>query len=188
MRRANTVLVMFFVAAAVVLVSSEAQARWGWYFDLYSGVETHTDIAETEVGNNRIISAPTEVSHLLEFDFGYSWENGWSFGAGIELENWVMPNLKLDLKYSFRENTRVQPYIFTCLHGALTDWVPLGMHIGAGVDYYVSPRFYLTADFRVGYELAAIDPQAEHHLEAGVSVGFGVGGSRQSGFTEDEEQ
>jgi hypothetical protein len=168
----NRLVVLMAIFASVTATSGEAEARKGWYLDFFGGVETHMDPETAEVDTPEF-RADSHASSLFELDVGYSFDFGFSMGLGVELENWIATNMKLDFKYSFLSEERLQPYLYICLHGGIVHWFPLGAHLGAGVDYFVTKRFYIAADIRGGYEAVRTDPELEQHLESAVVLGFG---------------
>ena len=164
--------VMIVVGLSTVLMAPEAQARQGWYMDFYGGVASFTDPSTFEHDKPEL-KAESRTMSVYDLDFGYSFRVGLSLALGFELINWVAPNMRLQLKYSFLNNRPLQPYLYISYHGGLIHTWPMGGHIGGGMDYYVTKRFYIGADLRAGYMVDRIEPEYVGHIESVITVGIG---------------
>ena len=160
------------VIATVLFISTQAHARRGWYMDFLGGALSHTDPSTFEHDKPEL-RAESGTASLFDLDFGYSFQNGISLALGFELVNFVAPNMRLQLKYSFLNDQRLQPYLYTAYHGGLIHTWPMGGYLGGGVDYYVTKRFFLAADLRVGYMVIRIDPEYAGRLESVITIGLG---------------
>jgi hypothetical protein len=163
------------LALAVLSVArtTAAEGRQGWYLDFHGGVVTQTNVGTVETREMEIVSEHDAVG-TLELDIGHTFRPGISLSLGVMAENWVQPNVTIDVKYSFSRHQRLQPYLYLCLLGSAIHWFPLGAYIGAGADYFVTDRVFMAVDMRVGYKARRITKDTSHWLEQSVTLGFGV--------------
>ncbi len=181
-RRIATLGGILTVTTFILSMSSSAEAREGWYFDFTVG-------PAFDVGFNNVhnefpdgVSTDAEVGVLNEIDLGYSFKKRFTFGVGFELTNLVDVGYKFDFKWSFLEGHDIQPYVYFCMHGGITDWTMFAIHPGMGIDMWVTDRTYFTIDGRIGYSMESADipkdaagnRNYDNKMEAALSFGVGV--------------
>jgi hypothetical protein len=107
-----------------------------------------------------------------------------SIAAGMELNNWIDPNVRVILKYNFLADKLLSPYIDFEAHGGILDILSYGLHLGGGLDIQINEWYFIALDFKGGYEseskvqdklstnLKATD--FDNELEGSISIGMGV--------------
>ncbi len=162
---------------AVLLLSTAslagAEGRQGWYLDFHGGVVHQADVGTVKTQEMEIVSENHTVG-TLELDVGHTFRPGLSLSLGVLAEDFVQPNVTIDLKYSFFRERRLQPYVYLCLLGSAIHWFPLGVYAGFGADYFVTERFFMAADFRIGYKARRLSEDLSHWLEQSVTLGVGI--------------
>lgn len=171
-----------FVLSLLIVLPVSIVARQGWYFDFTSGF--NADVSLKNIKNNfpNGISAMSETGLLNILDIGYSFRKSFTLGTGFEFNNFVDIGYKLLLKWSFQEDQDFQPFIYTCMHGGISDVVLTSLHIGFGGDYFISKKAFMTIDSRIGPCLVSGDPYKapitgkknyDYHIEGTLSLGVG---------------
>jgi hypothetical protein len=165
-----------------------ANAYEGLYFTTYVGLDGHIELDSIKFPQanpyNKKLVAETNCVGALNFDIGYTfYKVPISLALGVEMNNWVDPNLRVVIKYNFLADKLLSPYIYTELHGGLLDVMSFGIHLGFGLDVQVTDWFFIGIDARAGYDaeskvqtklstvLKASD--FENELEGTISVGAG---------------
>jgi hypothetical protein len=160
----------------------------GLYFANYLGIDAHLnlDAIKYKQANpySTIAQTDSDIAAAFNFDIGYTFAKvPFSLALGIELNNWVDPNLRLVWKYNFLDQKLLSPFIYLSLHGGILDIMGFGIHIGAGLDIQINEWYFFSIDMRAGYEaeskvqdvlsnnLKASDFTNE--LEATISLGMG---------------
>jgi hypothetical protein len=160
----------------------------GIYFATYLGIDTHLELDNISFPKanpySNVAKVETNVAADFNFDFGYTfYKVPFSIAIGLELNNWVDPNLRLILKYNFLAEKILSPYLYLSVHGGFLDILSYGIHAGFGLDVQATEWFFIGFDVRAGYEseskvqtefsstLTASD--FENEIEISVSVGAG---------------
>ena len=148
-------------------------------------------------GFPRVINAPVEPDGDLIINWGYKFPKIFSLGFGIMVEDFVMPSLMFDFKFSFLENKMLRPYALIGLYSGLFDGFPIGITAGGGFDVYLTKNFYLLFETRLGAEIIVTryydDGNNSHpiwHFESTTAYGlcaiyFGVGFQLKNKFTDE---
>jgi hypothetical protein len=170
------------LVSLVVLLPLSIAARQGWYLDFTSGLNSEVQVKDIMNNFPHGISAKSETGTLQILNLGYSFHRGFSLGTGLEFSNLVDIGYKLLLKWSFSEDKDFQPFIYTCVHGGISDVVLTSLHIGYGFDYFLADRVYTSVDARIGPCLVSGDPYMDpvsgkknydYHVEGTLSLGIG---------------
>ena len=145
----------------------------------------------------RVINAPVEPDGDLIVNWGYKFPKLFSLGFGIQVEDFVMPSLMFDFKFSFLEDKMLRPYTLIGLTGGLFDGFPIGITGGGGFDVYLTKNFYLLFETRLGAEIIVQryydDGNNSHpiwHFESTTAYGLfgiyiGVGFQLKNKFTDE---
>ena len=176
MKRYRFVLLLVTMLPVVVL------ARQGWYVDFTSG--HNMDVSLNNIKNNfpHGISASSEAELFNTIDFGYSFKRSFTLGTGFEFNNLVDIAYKLFFKWSFNEDKDFQPFVYSCIHGGISDVILTSIHAGFGADYFFSKKVFMSMDTRMGPCLVSGDPyedpvtgkkKYDYHLEGTMSLGIG---------------
>jgi hypothetical protein len=177
-----------FLISAFVLSLTMVNAYEGLYFTTYVGLDGHLELDSIKFPQanpyNKVLTADTNCVGALNIDIGYTfYKVPISLALGLEMNNWVDPNLRVIIKYNFLADKLLSPYIYTELHGGLLDVMSFGIHLGFGLDVQVTDWFFIGIDARAGYDaeskvqtklsatLKASD--FENELEGTVSIGAG---------------
>ena len=86
--------------------------------------------------------------------WGYRLPKYVSLGFSVLLQNFVMPYITFDFKFSFLEEKKVQPYLFFSYvaNGLFTDFFPMDFILGGGFDFFITDNLYLLVESKAGVE------------------------------------
>lgn len=179
----------FLVAFLFLLSVYLANAYEGLYLVSYIGINATVDLDNLYLVKanpySSVSQSLTNVDAAYDFDIGYTFfKVPLSIAVGFELNNWVEPNVRLVLKYNFRADKLLFPYVYITGHGGLVDLLSYGIHAGGGLDIQINEWYFIGIDARAGYEstskvqnnissnLKVTDFSNE--IETTLSIGMGV--------------
>lgn len=172
MNKFVSVLLVFFVCNLV------SYAKQGFFLGYKNGFAMKIDVPsalegkkqgkidlDIPAGINQFGNAnPHNASRLLEpitagyaemfLIWGYRFPKFFSLGFSILLQNFIMPYITFDFKFSFFEEKKTQPYVFLSYvaNGLMTDFFPMDFILGGGFDFFITDNLYILVESKAGFE------------------------------------
>ncbi|OHD10817.1 MAG: hypothetical protein A2086_15120 [Spirochaetes bacterium GWD1_27_9] len=113
----------------------------------------------------RVFDASSKGYFDIHFVLGYRFEDpndpniNFTFGAGLNLTNIIMPSLELSFKHNFHlSGYAFEPYIGGVIYGGWMDGFPIGFSFMGGADLFPMDKdgnrnFYVLGEARLGIVL-----------------------------------